>query len=80
MKKMLKVFDDLAGPMYWTGGQGDLSSDPRKAVVLEEGDDDTAMLEAYDWFEASLDIGQDVMIADFEDTYDKMVKWWNENR
>lgn len=80
MKKMLKIFDDLAGPSYWTGEQGGLSSDPRKAVVLEEGDDDTAMLEAYEWFDANKDIGQDATIGDFESTYQKMIDWWNKNR
>ena len=80
MKKVLKIHDPLAGALYWTGGEGELSSDPRKAVVLEEGEDDSAMLDAYDHFEASADPGQFVDIFDLEKTWQKMIDWWDTHR
>ena len=79
MKKVLKVNMPLYFG-YWTGEQGDLSSDIRKAVILEDGDDDTAMMEAYDWFEASCEDGEEVHVVELpEERFAKMLKWANEN-
>jgi len=79
MKRVLKIWTPLIFG-YWTGGEGEWSSDIRRAVVLEDEDDGAAMWEAYDWFEASKEEGEFTDVLELEDDrYDKMVKWANEN-